>query len=180
MAATRPKPSAAAAPRIPGPGVRSGAGHTFIISSRCENHTADKVVSKLNEVGRARNHLECHPVLEVTTELYKCLTKAGYVYVELQQRPVWDQFPFTYCSRCLSYEHSKHFCKEVSENVQHKWDDIARLKVATSVLDSHNRIAGGRSTEECTDHVSLRFIQFNLQRSKVATTELLVEAERRK
>ncbi|GBP89237.1 Putative 115 kDa protein in type-1 retrotransposable element R1DM [Eumeta japonica] len=40
--------------------------------------------------------------------------------------------------------------------------------------------AEGSSTEGCTDRVSLRFIQSKLQRSKLATTELLVEAERRK
>ncbi|GBP92822.1 hypothetical protein EVAR_57334_1 [Eumeta japonica] len=37
----------------------------------------------------------------------------------------------------------------------------------------------GSSTEGCTDRVSLRFMQSNLQRSKLATTELLVEAARR-
>ncbi|GBP96832.1 hypothetical protein EVAR_85589_1 [Eumeta japonica] len=46
-AAARPKPLAAAAPKIPGPEVRSGAGHTLIISSRCENHTAEQVVARL-------------------------------------------------------------------------------------------------------------------------------------
>ncbi|GBP97797.1 hypothetical protein EVAR_90930_1 [Eumeta japonica] len=47
---------------------------------------------------------------------------------------------------------------------------------------SHARTepAEGSSTEENTDHVSLRFIQSNLQRSKLATSELLVEADRRK
>ncbi|GBP08080.1 hypothetical protein EVAR_39397_1 [Eumeta japonica] len=212
-AAARPKPSAAAAPKIPGPEVRSGAGHTLIISSKCENHTAEQVVVRLRgvvdarEMGvavdrlrkagnqkvvmsrssaedalkieerlkirgadikvtkgekklptvvirdvpkvntdedivrslrtqnkhiadgldwsrerakvcyrrRARNDLECHPVLEVTTELYKRLIKAAYVYVGLQRRPVWDQSPLAQCSNCLGYGHSRRFCKEASE-----------------------------------------------------------------
>ncbi|GBP87883.1 hypothetical protein EVAR_63822_1 [Eumeta japonica] len=37
----------------------------------------------------------------------------------------------------------------------------------------------GSLTEEWTDCISLQFVQSNLQRSKRATTELLVEAERR-
>ncbi|GBP65857.1 Putative 115 kDa protein in type-1 retrotransposable element R1DM [Eumeta japonica] len=41
-------------------------------------------------------------------------------------------------------------------------------------------MAGGLPSEECADHVSLRFIQSNLERSKLATAELLVEAGRRK
>ncbi|GBP96744.1 hypothetical protein EVAR_77679_1 [Eumeta japonica] len=42
-----------------------------------------------------------------------------------------------------------------------------------------HRTGRGSSTEENTDHVSLRFIQSNLQRSKLATSELFVEADRR-
>ncbi|GBP24119.1 Retrovirus-related Pol polyprotein from type-1 retrotransposable element R1 [Eumeta japonica] len=54
--------------------------------------------------------------------------------------------------------------------------------LATGALDSHVRTepAEGSSAEENTDHVSLRFIQSNLQRSKLATSELLVEADRQK
>ncbi|GBP96831.1 hypothetical protein EVAR_85588_1 [Eumeta japonica] len=66
---------------------------------------------------RARNDLECHPVLEVTTELYKRL-KAAYVYVGLQRRPVWDQSPLAQCSHCLGYGHSRR-CKEASEKCAH-------------------------------------------------------------
>ncbi|GBP33038.1 Putative 115 kDa protein in type-1 retrotransposable element R1DM [Eumeta japonica] len=56
------------------------------------------------------------------------------------------------------------------------------LLLAAGALAAEDRTytAGGSSTEGCTDRVSLRFIQSNLQRSKLATTELLVEAERRK
>ncbi|GBP98227.1 hypothetical protein EVAR_62933_1 [Eumeta japonica] len=68
---------------------------------------------------RARNDLECHPVLEVSPELYHRLIKAGFVYVGLQRRPVWDQSPLVQCSRCLGYGHGKRFCKEVSERCAH-------------------------------------------------------------
>ncbi|GBP51266.1 hypothetical protein EVAR_48359_1 [Eumeta japonica] len=49
------------------------------------------------------------------------------------------------------------------------------LLLATDALESHHRtqMAGGSSKEECTDHFFLRFIQSNLQRSKLATSELL-------
>ncbi|GBP21006.1 hypothetical protein EVAR_11037_1 [Eumeta japonica] len=46
--------------------------------------------------------------------------------------------------------------------------------------EDRTHTAEGSSTEGCTDRVSLRFMQSNLQRSKLATTELLVEAARRK
>ncbi|GBP51308.1 hypothetical protein EVAR_34094_1 [Eumeta japonica] len=68
---------------------------------------------------RARNDLECRPVLEVTPELYKRLIKAGYVYVGLQRRPVWDQSPLVQCSRCLGFGHGKQYCKDVSDKCAH-------------------------------------------------------------
>ncbi|GBP11402.1 hypothetical protein EVAR_92914_1 [Eumeta japonica] len=40
---------------------------------------------------RARNELKCHPVLELSPELWRRLTDAGDVYVKLQRRLVWDQ-----------------------------------------------------------------------------------------
>ncbi|GBP24847.1 Putative 115 kDa protein in type-1 retrotransposable element R1DM [Eumeta japonica] len=52
--AAKPKPLAAAPKRIPGSEIRTGAGHTLIISSRIENHTAEQVVTKLRSVIDAR------------------------------------------------------------------------------------------------------------------------------
>ncbi|GBP72811.1 hypothetical protein EVAR_40312_1 [Eumeta japonica] len=79
----------------------------------------DKVRARVCYRRRARNDLECHPVLEVSPELYHRLIKAGFVYVGLQRRPVWDQSPLVQCSRCLGYGHGKRFCKEVSERCAH-------------------------------------------------------------
>ncbi|GBP51494.1 hypothetical protein EVAR_44469_1 [Eumeta japonica] len=59
---------------------------------------------------------------------------------------------------------------------------INGVLLATSALDTLNltQMAVGSFAEECTGHISLRFIQSNLQHSELATSELLVEAERRK
>ncbi|GBP98376.1 hypothetical protein EVAR_98417_1 [Eumeta japonica] len=50
---------------------------------------------------RVKNDLECHPVLEVSSELWRRLVDARYVYVGLQRRPVWDQSPVVKCTQCL-------------------------------------------------------------------------------
>ncbi|GBO99371.1 hypothetical protein EVAR_598_1 [Eumeta japonica] len=158
----------------------------------------DKVRARVCYRRRARNDLECHPVLEVSPELYHRLIKAGFVYVGLQRRPVWDQSPLVQCSRCLGYGHGKRYCKEVSERCAHcggehtgvtcrarKDGEPPKMRgvlLAAGALAAEDRThtAEGSSTEGCTDRVSLRFMQSNLQRSKLATTELLVEAARRK
>ncbi|GBP96407.1 hypothetical protein EVAR_90504_1 [Eumeta japonica] len=123
-----------------------------------------------------------------------------------QRRPVWDQSPLVQCSRCLGYGHGKRFCKEVSEVralrrghtgvtcragmespkmrklYKGRLRDTAHGRSAQQApwLPKTAHTAEGSSTEGCTDRVSLRFMQSNLQRSKLATTELLVEAARRK
>ncbi|GBP83806.1 hypothetical protein EVAR_56989_1 [Eumeta japonica] len=104
----------------------------------------------------------------------------------LQRRPVWDQSPLAQCSHCLGYGHSRRFCKEASEKCAHCVGGTTSVQggilLAAGALDSHARteLAEGLSAEENTGHVSLRFIQSNLQRSKLATSELLVEADRRR
>ncbi|GBP37262.1 hypothetical protein EVAR_35695_1 [Eumeta japonica] len=74
---------------------------------------------------RARIDLECHPVLEVMT---------GFTIVSL--RPVmymWGSnsarsgisLPLVQSPRCLSYGHSKRFCKEASEKCAHcRWTTL--------------------------------------------------------
>ncbi|GBP30221.1 hypothetical protein EVAR_94529_1 [Eumeta japonica] len=48
----------------------------------------DEVRARVCYQRRARNDLKCNPVYEVSAELYYPLTKEGYVYMELQRRPV--------------------------------------------------------------------------------------------
>ncbi|GBP46650.1 Putative 115 kDa protein in type-1 retrotransposable element R1DM [Eumeta japonica] len=90
-----------------------------------------------------------------------------------QRRPVWDQSPLVQCSRCLGYGHGKRFAKKCPRGG-------VLLAAGALAAEDRTHTAEGSSTEGCTDRVSLRFMQSNLQRSKLATTELLVEAARRK
>ena len=68
---------------------------------------------------RARNPLECHPVLELSPILWKRMTETGAVYVGLQRRPIFDQSPLTQCTRCLGYGHSKKVCREEKDRCGH-------------------------------------------------------------
>ncbi|GBP28958.1 hypothetical protein EVAR_83857_1 [Eumeta japonica] len=52
-AAAKPKTAAAAA-KTPGPSTRLGTGHTLIVASKFENHTAEHVITKLRGVVDAR------------------------------------------------------------------------------------------------------------------------------
>ncbi|GBP75921.1 hypothetical protein EVAR_61740_1 [Eumeta japonica] len=79
----------------------------------------DKERAKVCYRRQAQNHLECYPMLKVSTELYNRLIKASYVYVGLQRCPVWDQFPLIQCSRCSRFGHSKRYCKKVFDKCGH-------------------------------------------------------------
>lgn len=61
---------------------------------------------------RARNPHICHPVLEVSPNIWSRLTRAGMVHVGIQRSPLEDQSPLVQCTRCLAYGHSKTFCRE--------------------------------------------------------------------
>lgn len=76
---------------------------------------------------RARNALECHPVLELSPVLYRKIIEAGVVYIGLQRRPVVDQTPLVQCARCLAYGHTKTVCREKADlcsycGEAHSWE----------------------------------------------------------
>ncbi|GBP46994.1 hypothetical protein EVAR_32513_1 [Eumeta japonica] len=43
----------------------------------------------------------------------------SHIYVRLQQRLVWNQFPLVHCSCCLDVGYEKRFCKDVSDKYAH-------------------------------------------------------------
>ncbi|GBP48762.1 hypothetical protein EVAR_32782_1 [Eumeta japonica] len=130
----------------------------------------------------------------VLQEMYKRLIKAGHVYVGLQRRPVWDQSPLAQCSHCLGYGHSRRFCREASEKCAHCGGDHVDAKCRSRSAEEPpkciNCMRAGRAdtahggfSSECSvrhkwDEIARS--KSNLQHSKLATSELLVEADRRK
>lgn len=61
---------------------------------------------------KARNvHIE-HVVARVPPLVWKRLTEAGAVHIDIQRIRVADQSPLVQCSRCLGYGHGKRFCRE--------------------------------------------------------------------
>ncbi|GBP54642.1 hypothetical protein EVAR_35904_1 [Eumeta japonica] len=81
--------------------------------------TSTGAASKLKFRRRAKNDLECHPVLEVSPELWRRLVDAGYVYVGLQRRPVSDQSPLVQCTQCLGFGHTRKYCTGTAEKCAH-------------------------------------------------------------
>ncbi|GBP90800.1 hypothetical protein EVAR_102482_1 [Eumeta japonica] len=56
---------------------------------------------------RARNQLQCHPVLELSTSVHKRFLEAGKLYIDLQKVAVYDQSPLVQCAKCLGFGHTK-------------------------------------------------------------------------
>ncbi|GBP82529.1 hypothetical protein EVAR_91654_1 [Eumeta japonica] len=118
---------------------------------------------------RARNDRECHPVLEVSPELWRRLVDVGYVYVGLQRRPVWDQSPprtvyamfrsqvcekrqngeVPTCINCTrdGLNDTAHGAFSSECSVRNKWDAIARARVsyAPPANAAPTRMSEGRS-----------------------------------
>lgn len=72
---------------------------------------------KLKYRRKARNHLQCHVVLQVAPQIWKRLTEAGLIHVDLQRVIVEDQSPLIQCTKCLGFGHGRRFCKEPEEDI---------------------------------------------------------------
>lgn len=59
---------------------------------------------------RARNLHESHIVLQVTPNMWKALTNAQKIHVDLQRVWVEDQTPLVQCTMCLGYGHTRRRC----------------------------------------------------------------------
>ena len=68
---------------------------------------------------RTRNPHAGHVVMQVAPKVWKRLTEAGRVHIDLQQIRVEDQSPLVQCSICLGYGHGRRFCKETVEKCSH-------------------------------------------------------------
>lgn len=68
---------------------------------------------------RARNPHTENIVLQVSPQVWKKLTEAGRVHIDLQRVWVQDQSPLIQCSRCLGFGHGRKHCKEADPTCSH-------------------------------------------------------------
>ncbi|XP_046976527.1 uncharacterized protein LOC124542642 [Vanessa cardui] len=64
---------------------------------------------------RARNPHECHPVLELSPEVWRRLTQAGKIYVGFGRCSVKDLSPLIQCAKCLGFGHTTKQCSATQE-----------------------------------------------------------------
>lgn len=77
----------------------------------------DRIVVKYRR--RARNPHTGHIVLSTSPKIWRRVVELGVVRIDLQQIRVADQSPLVQCTRCLSYGHSKRFCREAVDLCSH-------------------------------------------------------------
>lgn len=85
---------------------------------------------------KARNPLECHPVIELPPSAHKAATEVGFLYIGLQRRPVADQTPLMQCIKCLGFGHTKLHCQEKEQLCSHcggphTWENCKDRKAGT-------------------------------------------------
>lgn len=81
--------------------------------------SVDSSTLKVKFRRRARNPLTSHVAIQVPPKLWKRLTEAGLVHIDVQRVRVEDQSPLIQCSRCLGYGHGKRFCREKIDACSH-------------------------------------------------------------
>ncbi|XP_045537326.1 uncharacterized protein LOC123721737 [Papilio machaon] len=131
---------------------------------------------------RARNELTCHVVLRVSPTLWRRMTDAEAVHVDLQRVRVADQSPLVQCSKCLGYGHTKRLCTESVEVCSHCAGPHLRTECSSwlsgeppSCRNCH------KARSDRKDHSAFSVdCPANLQRSELCTAELINEASKRK
>lgn len=89
-------------------------GHLF--KDELEKSTA---AIKVKYRRRTRNKHVSHIVLTVPPVMWRRLTDAGIVHIDLQRVRVEDHSPLIQCTRCLGYGHSRKFCKDAQDMCSH-------------------------------------------------------------
>ncbi|XP_045486512.1 uncharacterized protein LOC123689600 [Pieris rapae] len=59
----------------------------------------------------ARNTHECHVIVQVSPGMWKALTRAQKVHIDLQRVWVEDRSPLVQCATCLGYGHTRKHCQ---------------------------------------------------------------------
>ncbi|GBP01661.1 hypothetical protein EVAR_90458_1 [Eumeta japonica] len=130
---------------------------------------------------RARNDLECHPVLEVSPELYHRLIKAGFVYVGLQ-RPGMGPVPAGAVFALSRIRTWQAFCKEVSERCAHcggaHWRNMRARRMESPQCVNGTK-AGCDTAWAFSSECGVRAKWDDMARSKVATASSALAAEDR-
>ncbi|CAF4959575.1 unnamed protein product [Pieris macdunnoughi] len=88
-------------------------GITAHLQDEKDWHIAEKYRRK------CRNPHENHVVLQVSPNMWRALTTAGKIHVDIQRVWVEDQSPLVQCTICLGFGHSRKFCKQESELCSH-------------------------------------------------------------
>lgn len=68
---------------------------------------------------RARNPLTGHIIVSTSSAIWKRITEAGSLHIDLQRVRVEDQSPLTQCTRCLGFGHGKKVCREPTDLCGH-------------------------------------------------------------
>ncbi|CAD0196855.1 unnamed protein product [Chrysodeixis includens] len=77
----------------------------------------DRVVVKYRK--KARNLLTEHVVLKVSPEIWRRLTQAKVIHMDMQRIRVADQSPLIQCARCLGYGHTRRLCETSTDLCSH-------------------------------------------------------------
>ncbi|CAB3257804.1 unnamed protein product [Arctia plantaginis] len=88
---------------------------------------------------RTRNPKTVHIILQVGPNIWRRMTEAGALYLDLQRVRVEDQSPLIQCTRCLAFGHGRKFCTESVDRCSHCGGPHLREKCADFVAGEEPR-----------------------------------------
>ncbi|XP_045504402.1 uncharacterized protein LOC123701034 [Colias croceus] len=142
----------------------------------------------------ARNPLQNHVVVRASPQVWRRWMNERYAHIGLGRVKVMDHSPLVQCSRCLGYGHTKRVCSEEQVRCSHcagphmrtecdKWLRGEAPQCINCTKAKKGSVKHSAFDRECVERKrwdALARSAANLQRSQIATKELLLEATKRK
>ncbi|CAB3256528.1 unnamed protein product [Arctia plantaginis] len=102
---------------------------------------------------RTRNPKTVHIILQVRPSVWRRMTEAGALYLDLQRVRVEDQSPLIQCTRCLAFGHGRKFCTEGADRCSHCGGPHLRERCADLTAGNEPRCCNcSHSGLQKTDH----------------------------
>ena len=102
---------------------------------------------------RTKNPKTAHVIVQVGPVVWRRMTEAGALYLDLQRIRVEDQSPLIQCTRCLAFGHGRKFCSESADRCSHCGGPHLREKCADYMAGIEPQCCNcSRSKLRKTDH----------------------------
>nr|XP_049702313.1 uncharacterized protein LOC126055766 [Helicoverpa armigera] len=117
------------------------------------NLSQEEIETTIKFKKRTKNPKTAHVIVQVSPVVWRRMTEAGALYLDLQRVRVEDQSPLIQCTKCLAFGHGRKFCTESADKCSHCGGPHLREKCADFIAGNEPRCCNcSHSRLQNTEH----------------------------